>query len=371
MADVFPQVPQTNLGWIWQRLQSRWRRTSGPCVAIVYGEASNLGDFSLAESLQQSLPGCHLLPFCYPSKERLLQRLRLSGPAMFRGLVLGGGTLINEMGVGPVREALRQGIPVWVMGTGAGQGAYYIPADPDLTEWGPLLQRCRVVGVRGPRSLARLAAVGFTQATLLPDTALCLTPDRLPVEGPHRLWALNVIAPSPYRQAEDWTTDHLDGLVRQLRQMNAEGIRFQPFAMVGDDVACTREVMRHAGLPDQPVAVPRNSAAIQHLFRDCVGGFSMRLHGAVLATTMGVPMILLGYMEKCIDFAESLDLQSLHVPIREASQDRLARARQNADAFAARGRHEIWQRAHRAKQQILAFGEAIQRDVGRRLSAGA
>jgi len=365
MVDPSLQAPKTNLGWIWQRLRSRLGRQSEPRVAVVFGETSNLGDLALGESLRHSLPGCRLLPYCYPSKERLLQRLQLSGPAMFRGLVLGGGTLINEMGVGPVREALRQGIPVWVMGTGAGQGAYYIPADPDLTEWQPLLQKCRTVGVRGPRSLARLSAIGFNQASLLPDTALCLTPDTLPAESTHRLWALNVIAPSPYRQAEDWTTDHLEGLVRQLQQMNAEGIRFQPFAMVENDKACTREVMRRAGLPDQPVVMPRNSAAIQQLFNDCVGGFSMRLHGAVLATTMGVPMILLGYMEKCIDFAESLDLQSLHVPVREASQDRLARARQNADAFAARGRHEIWQRAYRAKQQILAFGEAIQRDVGR------
>lgn len=351
--------PPSNLAWLWRRIRVRATRHVGPTLGVVLGHHGNLGDSALASALVQALPRCRLEPYLYLPKERWLGRLGLSGRRLFDGVVVGGGTLLNDMALRPVRMARQQGLPVWIMGTGAGRGSYQLLEEPDMSEWRTLLPQCETVAVRGPISVTRLEAAGYAGATVLGDTALVFTPDALPAAGDPRVVALNVIAPNPVPNEQDWQTRHLAGLVQTVRRLGATGCRFRPFAMLPGDQAATAELMAAAGVPETPVYLAAHHRELKPYLGGCGLAISMRLHGAVLATAWGIPLLQLGYMDKADDFALSLGMERQLVPVKEASERAIWGALEHIRLQGEAGRRHAWAGAFAARRRIEAFGAGI------------
>lgn len=331
----------------------------GPVFGVVFGNFRNLGDSALASALLKALPGCRLEPYLFRPKERWLARIGLSGRRLFDGVVVGGGTLINDMAIRPVRVAREQGLPVWIMGAGAGRGAYLLDENPDMTEWRPLLHECEAVGVRGPISRARLQAAGFDHATVLGDTALIFTPDQLPPAGDPRLVALNVISPNPSPGPRDWRYAHLAGLIHTVRRLRTEGYRFRPFAMAPEDCVATAELLAAAGVPETAVFLPTHHRELKSHLAGCGLAISMRLHGAVLAAAWGIPMVQIGYMEKAEDFAQGVGLERQLVPVTQALESTIRRTLEYVQGQGESGRRHAWANAAAARDRIEAFGGRI------------
>jgi len=358
--------PHSNAKWLWRRLRLRCSPRPGPRLGLVFGDFANVGDQSLGRALVQALPGCHLEPYLYPGNEKWLGRLGLSGTPMLDAVILGGGTFINGMGLGIIKTAVGQGLPVWIFGTGAGRGSYAEFEDSDLGPWSALLPKCQGVGVRGPRTMAHLAAIGFTGATLIGDLALGHTLQRLPPAGNPRCIAVNAVMPDRNRRATNWGFPDLAGYLATLRRLRATGFKFRPFAMTPEDVEATQQLLAAAGVLDADVFAPARDTELQPYLSECGLVLSMRLHGAVLATAFGIPAVQIGYMAKALDFALSLGLERQHVPVQAASDAAVWAAVRHTQLLGEAGRQQTWRKALELRCRIEAFGATVvERHVAR------
>jgi len=82
------------------------------------------------------------------------------------------------------------------------------------------------------------------------------------------------------------------------------------------DLEPLKEFCRRAGISASRI-VFKNPVALIRSIQTCDALIGVRLHSAVLAACAGVPPVLIGYRDKCLDFMLSMDLESLHIPLSE------------------------------------------------------
>jgi polysaccharide pyruvyl transferase WcaK-like protein len=302
----------------------RQRARGGTVAAYVGGDGdANLGDEAILRAVTELLPAIELMPLAYPDTERRLERLRLSGTSHFDAVVLSGGTLINPHFQARVQFALDAGLPAWAFGTGVGGTGFGMTDDVELQSWAPLLSRFKRVAVRGPRSAARLEAIGVQDVHVIGDPALALrfTEELSPSPRPPCL-ALNVARPDR-RTRDAIGYDVLEGeMIRVVGSLVDAGWTVEPIAMHRADVEPTDRVLRGLG-SSLPVPV---AATVEEFFgrvAPCSLMLAVRLHAAVLACCVDVPPLLVGYRDKCSDFMESLALGELLVPFPLQKPDAL------------------------------------------------
>lgn len=287
----------------------RRRRDVVPMSYIGAHSGRNLGDDLLRGIASTALSWTgELIDYEESWHERRLAVVGLSGRSFFSGCVLGGGTLISGFWAGKVERALLQGLPMWTLGTGVGACGFIDDETQDLSRWAPMLRQFRGLGVRGPRSVARLAAIGVDGAEVVGDPALLLARDRARAAASEPVVALNLSSPAGGdrvgREAA-W----LAKAASTLRAMVNAGWRVRPFLMNEQDRSPTQDALQ--GLPKDrvnPVVRPADAEALMDHLGDCHLTLAVRLHAAVLSCSVGVPPVLLGYREKCQDFMESMDL---------------------------------------------------------------
>ena len=103
--------------------------------------------------------------------ERILMFFKLSGPKFFKKIVLGGGTLINDMWYQKVQDLQRLNIPMIALGTGVGSCGLEQNSIVKIDKWGNLLRKFEFVGVRGEISLNRIKGFNIN-AKITGDLAL-------------------------------------------------------------------------------------------------------------------------------------------------------------------------------------------------------
>jgi polysaccharide pyruvyl transferase WcaK-like protein len=305
-------VGQNHLALVASRLQQRVR--ARPRLAYVGGTGdANLGDEAILEALRDLLAPSDLVSLSYPRTERRLSRLGLSGRALFPAMLLSGGTLINPHFEPRVRYAVDSGIATWSFGTGVGGTGFGMrDEDAHLDSWMPLLRSFHGLTVRGPRSAARLRAMGLHAVEVLGDPALFLTPRMAPARvHPPRI-ALNVARPDGGAGASDYDALERE-LIAALRPLVAAGWGVTPIAMHRADVLPTTRVVRGLGVTTS-VIVADSADAFFGLCSPCTVTVGVRLHAAVLSCCAAVPPVLIGYRDKCADFMESINRGDLLVP---------------------------------------------------------
>lgn len=266
----------------------------------------NLGDETMRAAAEQLLEQPLELVLSEQS-ERVLAAIGASGSRTFAAVILGGGTLINSGRLALVEDCLRRGVPFIALGTGvgsAGLSAVEAPLDP---RWAVALARFRGVGVRGPLSAAKLAEAGFSGARVIGDLALALTPDEPEAGWTGRRLLLNM---APARLPEDRRR------LAAVQAAFADAIRdlarrgFEPMAVAFDpaDVPVLEELLVMAGMSGAEIHQPADFADYRRLACEARFALGVRLHSAVFAAACGVPPLLIGYRDKCRDFAETVGL---------------------------------------------------------------
>lgn len=345
---------RTGGDWTLDLARTGIRRLSAPQRAIGYigwTFAENLGDDAMFEAAQALLPGRRLETFRGARREGVLARFGLSGRHSFSRIFLGGGTLINLGYVGVVRRALEFGVPVRTLGTGVGSSGFGTASDPPLENWLELLSRFDRVGVRGPRSLKQLQAIGIQNAEVVGDLALALTPDAPLVSHDSSRFLLNVAAPmraDPQFPSEIVLAE-LAGAARRLMDL---GLEPDPVAFCEDDIAPLEAVMDKAGVT-AGIARPRTAEAYFELARHARISLGVRLHCAVLSVCAGLAPLSLAYRGKGNDFAASVGLEDWMV--EPAAAGLAERAATLADAAP-----EVGAKAHAA---ALRLRETLKRYV--------
>ncbi len=303
----------------------------------------NLGDDAMFEAACRLLVGRRLMEMGMPRQEAVLRSLGLGGPRYFSSVILGGGTLVNTWAASWVRAALDQGLPLWTLGTGVGSCGFAEENCIPLDSWRPLLPRFVKVGVRGPRSRQALLDLGVSNVEVVGDLALALTPSEPATPLSRPTVAVNVTLPPPNAGGPDQET-YVESAARAVEPLRQKGWDVLLVAMHRLDRQALRELAGRLGIPPQ-IARPRTAREFFDLVGGCAMTLAVRLHAAVLSCCAGVPPILVGYRGKCLDFMESMGLESWHVPEDGRLAERLpAKALELADA-ASGLRGEVHRRA--------------------------
>lgn len=267
------------------------------------------------EAAKGILPHWQVIPYNLLGRERRLARFGLSGRSYFNSVVLGGGTLINVFTKRLVRLALSQGLRVSAIGTGVGSPGWGVEAALD-PEWKSLLRQFARVGVRGPVSKAALDALEVPHVQIVGDLAFVLGREMLvPPEDPPT-FVLNVTV-APAGSGERWEYDDLIELECAAQNLVANGWRPVPVAMNERDVEPLRRVLAKVWNGEMNIPIVRTADEFFSLVSRCTMGIVLRLHAGILSACVGVPSVMLGYREKCLDFMGSVQLEEWYISPRE------------------------------------------------------
>jgi polysaccharide pyruvyl transferase WcaK-like protein len=341
--------------WALQRLGAH----SGLHVGYIGGHGGgNLGDDMMRGIVRELFPQ-HRLVDCVESwHEKRLAKVGLSGPRYFQHVLLGGGTLISPFWYGKVETAIEQGIPISTLGTGAGSCGFIQDDTIDLSQWAPLLKRFKYLGVRGPRSVKRLQAIGVEHAEAIGDLALYLTRDE-PVEpDPTPTIAVNLSLPAK-DEPQCGEAQRFEELVHTLRPYVRRGWALRPYAMHAADVEPTRHLVERLQGASGPVPHLDSVDAFFNHVGPATVNIAVRLHGVILGCCAGVPPIILGYRDKCLDFAESLYLQKSCIYMPTARMGDVTITTNAAIETAPQSRHRMIGRAQALKTRLLAYTQQI------------
>jgi polysaccharide pyruvyl transferase WcaK-like protein len=315
----------------------------------------NLGDDVMLSAAQDLLAPCALDTFGGARREAWLARLGLSGPRRLSHVILGGGTLLNSGYLQTIQGAQDRGIPVTVLGTGVGRPAFGQERS-FAADWADVLQKCRAVGVRGPRSLAALQAAGISGAEVVGDLALTLAPDvplRLTNNG---AFLVNLAGLEGYPQALGEAI--VSELTSTCRKLVSHGLRPIPVAFAAVDVRPLETLMGDLGTP-RAIARPTDFSSFRALAAQARLAVGVRLHCSVLSSCLGLPFLAIAYGEKVRDFADSMGVMHLTAdPLRLAGEDLPERALALADEPSPVGT-QLHARARAWRDRIRAFAGGI------------
>lgn len=289
---------------------------------IGWTRKGNLGDEVMREAACSLFAPQRLEIFAGARRERMLHRFRLSGSHTFHKVYLGGGTLINDGYLGVVECALALGLPVSSLGTGAGSAGFETVEEGVSPAWREALMRFQNIGVRGPRSLAKLEAIGIRNSAVVGDLALALTPD-VPAASPEaKCFLFNAARPSQPQPGFPAETV-FKALVKAARQMKDLGWTVCAVAFSPNDVEPTKTTLREAGFPAVKIHQPKTFREFLRLAKGASCSIGVRLHCAVLSSCAGVAPLGVAYCEKGLDFADSMGLSGWLVDITDIGGDAL------------------------------------------------
>jgi len=246
-------------------------------------------------------------PFRGARRERLLSALHLSGRHRFDEIVLGGGTLINRGYLALARCAVATGVPVIALGTGAGSSGFDEPSERLDEDWAELLSGFRRIGVRGPRTQAKLADLGIADVQVTGDLCLALTRDRPRSPRARRRYLLNVAHQSGNSDAS--TRRLTSELARACLRLDCLGWTAVPVAFSSGDAAAISQVLRLARIDTRPIVQPQSSVTFFELADEASFMIGVRLHAAVLSCCAGVAPLAIAYRDKGWDFAATMGLE--------------------------------------------------------------
>jgi polysaccharide pyruvyl transferase WcaK-like protein len=245
--------------------------------------------------------------------ELRLRWVALGGDRFYAAAMLGGGTLINQIWIDEVRSLLRQGLRVCAFGTGVGSCGFAQPHQVPIQDWKPLLADFARIGVRGPLSRAALEDIGIAGAEVIGDTALCWTRDEAGQKASEPRFAINTCVP-PSENCGVGEFAALSEIEHGARELVRAGWTPIPLAMHHTDLPSLELLMDRIGV-STPVRLVSSAEEMLDLVAPCEFCVAVRLHAAILSCCAGVPLLMIGYRQKCLDFMQSMELDDWHVPL--------------------------------------------------------
>jgi len=223
--------------------------------------------------------------------------------------VLGGGTLINQSPwiAQKFEQALAKagtgrGI---ALGTGVGDFVFW---GNDLDRWRPLLERCDVVGVRGPLGARLLWDNHFENIIDCGDPYLWL---KAPIERPFTPGLLGVnigLTGDSHWGGSDG--DLQEVVTKTLHTLASSGWKFHVFSVWSRDVPLMQSLASDLG-PDVVLGtynVRADPLEAYSALAACEIFLGEKLHACAMAAVAGVPFIAMEYQPKVRDFTASIGM---------------------------------------------------------------
>ncbi|MBB1055657.1 polysaccharide pyruvyl transferase family protein [Dietzia sp. B44] len=277
----------------------------------------NLGDQAMYEAFHNLVSSTHSVQLAPITS---VGRLIAAGSRP-RTLVVGGGTLLGlpEWNF-RIEEAIRMLKPDRVVSLGTGVVNPGTEIDSNrieiaLAESARILEGFERVTVRGPRSVATLSRYGI-EAEGIGDLALLRS--RITAASPHeRSNSILVNLANNSRRPLSFESDQFQSLISALRELKVEGYAVRFFAMEDKDIDL---MLESVGREFEIIPFVMGADDLAHLMAASSLVLSERLHGSILAASVGTPFVAMPYMDKVVDFAASVDCLDWVLP-RNAEVD--------------------------------------------------
>lgn len=300
---------------------------SQPKVGFLSGIGNgNLGDDIMIDAAQKLMTNHKILNFT--RWEHILNSMRLSGRSYFEYVILGGGTLIHngtKSRIRAVHNALEQGFSIYSLGTGVGSSGFGADPHVAIDEWKPLLSKFAKIGVRGPRSKKSLESIGIGNVEVIGDLALSFAKNQLDELMESRLFAVNVrlpqSQPGEYNSEEYLKFHEIEIATRKLVKNGWQPV---PIAMHSSDVEPLKHLMQSISMEHLPIPVVSSVDQFFRMVSPCSFTVGVRLHSVVLSCCVGVPPLMLGYRDKCLDFMQSMDLEEWCLDLYTVKPDEIS-----------------------------------------------
>jgi polysaccharide pyruvyl transferase WcaK-like protein len=292
--------------------------TSGKPVVTYLGAAAaiNIGDVALFDAIRGLLPGLHLVPnaptstLSHPLFHRVVEptaNLMLRGGRPARAVMLGGGTLLNDVYFqGMLRRYAQQGLPLCLFGTGVES----IEMHGDrLDQVADVLKDGALISVRDPHAQRALANHGVDAPVIGdPAVALCKPVIRESLAERPRV-GVNVGSNrhgllAPQEQITDAVADTVQKLVDK-------GWEPRFFAMHEYDRQELVGLAERFGYgPESVWYKPQDWQSLLDEMAEMQLIVSQRMHGVILGTGCGCPSISIAYRPKCLHYMESIGMEA-------------------------------------------------------------
>ncbi|WP_062383587.1 polysaccharide pyruvyl transferase family protein [Demequina iriomotensis] len=279
-------------------------------VAFFWWNSRNFGDASMWFAAERLFAGTPLVR--YPD---FLTIANPVGSALARNIafdltICGGGTLLSKPFFRVLEELRERSGRMVALGTGIGSPGIETGSqadrglDPDLVTH---MHAFDELHLRGPHSVDAARSSGFAgPLTQSGDMVLALTPDEaFPHEGDGLVFVVG------YDEVPE-VRDYSEQLVAAALQRGTD-VTFLSMNPVDD--ARALELHRRHG---RPVMLSNSWSTPEHFMGTLAQFGSMvtfRLHGAVYASMMGLPNVLVQTVRKMSDFATTVGADDFCVPL--------------------------------------------------------
>lgn len=243
--------------------------------------------------------------------EKVLKYFNLSGSAFFERIILGGGTLINDMWFYKVESLLNLKVPMVSLGTGVGSCGLEQNKKIDFLKWKLVLNDFEEINVRGAISKERLLSIGIN-SNIIGDLALLNGKTRV-IKPEKKKIVLNLIDIKEYN-------DFWESLIPKIKLLIEDGWEIIPLVLNPIDYEYTKSYFEKLNIKGDFTLV-RDENHFLNIISGARFSICVRLHGAVLTAIENIPTILFGYRDKCLDFMGSIDQKRFCLNVDNISKD--------------------------------------------------
>lgn len=314
----------------------------------------NLGDELLLEAARESLAPARIV------------WIRDFGSALPNWLInkrthelamLGGGTQIGERSpIDRFKQALARSNGGFVLGAGV-TPALDGPVPAWLEAWGEVLRPLEYVGTRWSESADTLRRVGVRAQELgdpvcwFAKTADFWKPDP-------QLIGMNIGTSHGHMFGSEDTIQQ--NFIELAKNLLKAGHRIEFFCVWPEDLETTRRVAAAAGIA-KPVIheIYESATEFQEKVRRVQVFVGIKLHACALAMCSGVPTLIVGYREKCREFAVSVGAQDF-CPRSDTLE--VGQMLEMVDQLRTRGRaiaDEMLAHSHAIRQRLVDVSRGI------------
>jgi polysaccharide pyruvyl transferase WcaK-like protein len=269
-----------------------------------FGEVNsyNLGDEAVYTALQLScLADTKMTHFNSETTQK--QQLK-----QYTSIMIGGGTQFTVMNIEKLRMLTQWNKNVWSFGTGVGSCGFCEPPNNNIAQLSSWLKKISPLTVRGPLSQKKLTDLGI-ESTITGDPALSYARSCTYKNKQHIL--VNLLSPIASKETKNYCT-FLNNLGRNLQLYKSKGWKISFVALGPGDCRYINEFISKFDFHNSTIyEIYRCSESFLQLLGETSVLISMRLHGAILASCVGIPFLLCNYRSKCSDFTSSMHQDEL------------------------------------------------------------
>lgn len=272
---------------------------------------ANLGDEALFQAFQKIFPNINFLS--YKENHYLKKAEKIRGHKLYRGIFLGGGTLINSAYLEILTSAAKLYSPTFIFGAGVRNPEFWNQFENSsqiLPEWKTFLdQNPTPIGVRGPLSKNLISDLTFNTVEVIGDPVLIFADEQITPKPRTKTLGLNI----GFTNQKLWgdETKWLQFIETAIQKLRAEGWTIHLFCIYAKDFDTTKSIAAKTKIPNNQIhCIYEDTLLAIRKLRECDIFIGEKLHSTIISHCALTPSIMYEYQPKCYDYMSSVNQEN-------------------------------------------------------------